>query len=104
MVDLSTDTMASKESMYLESKVECRTSCWHCLYFALWCEDKYLRRKEIQLDSIKEIHRIRLWIIKNLLNRTEPFVQFAFIFGYLITIFILPMCSKALFSNLVHML
>ena len=104
MVDLSTYAVASKESMDLESKVECRTSCWHCLYFTLWCEDKYLRRKEIQLDSIKEIHRIRLRIVKNLLNRTEPFVQFALILGYLITILILPMCSKTLFSNLVHML
>ncbi len=58
MVDLCTDTMATEEGMDLESKVECRTTCWHRLNLSLWCKDEDFRGKEVEFDSIEEVHSV----------------------------------------------
>ena len=102
MVDLCTDAMAAEECMNLECKVERRTTCWHRLNLSLWCKDKDFRCKKVEFDGIEKVHGVWLWVIKNLLYRSKPFVQFTLIFSNLSTIFIFPMCSKALFSQFVH--
>lgn len=40
VVDLGTDAMTAKESVYLECKIECRASGRHSLYLALGGEDE----------------------------------------------------------------
>ena len=52
MVDLCTDTVATEEGVDLESKIECRTTCRHCLNLTLWCKYKDFRGKEVEFDSI----------------------------------------------------
>ena len=51
-----------------EGEVECRTACWHGLDFTFWGKDENFRRKEVQLDGVKEIHGIRLWVVQNLFD------------------------------------
>ena len=108
MVHLGSDTMTSEEGMYLKGEVECRTPGRHGLYLSLWCKYEYFGCEEVQLDSIEEVHSVRLWIIKNLLNSTEPVVQFTVILAdfpyWSNAVFIFPMCGKTLFGYFVHSL
>ena len=98
MIYLCTNTMAAEEGVDLESKVERCTTCRHRLNLSLWCKDEDFRCKEVEFDSIEEVHSIWLWVVENLFYRTEPLVQFALILSNLTAILIFPMCSKALFS------
>ena len=105
MVYLCSDTMTSEEGMYRESEVESRTTRWHRLYLSLRCEDKYLACKEVQFDSVEEVHSVRLRVIENLLDGTKPVVEFRFIlsiFLILQTILVFPVCCESLFCHLVH--
>ena len=52
MINLGSDTMTSEEGVYGECKVECRTSCRHCLDLTFRSEDEYLRRKEVEFDGV----------------------------------------------------
>ena len=70
VVDLGTDAVASQESVYLESKVECRTVGWHRLDFTLWCEDEDFGCEEVELDGIEEVHGVRLRVIEDFLDGT----------------------------------
>ena len=45
VVDLGTDAMTAKESVYLECKIECRASGRHSLYLALGGEDEDFGRE-----------------------------------------------------------
>ena len=101
MIDLRPDTMASQESMDGESEIQCRTVLWHGLDFSLRCKYKYFGSEQIQLDGVKEIHCVRLWIIQNFFDGAKPFFQFAFI-TVVVSVLVFPMGSKTLFSDVVH--
>ena len=98
--------MGAEESVYLKGKIECRTVCGHRDDVAFRGKDEYLGGKEVELYGIEEIHRIRLWVVENLLDSLQPAVEF--VLSNLLgihrvgIILILPMGSKALLGNVVH--
>ena len=106
MVHLGSDAVGAQEGVYLECKVERRAVGRHGDDVALGGKDKYLRRKEVELDGVEEIHRIGLWVIENLLDGLQPSVQFVFGDALRIhrvaIILILPVSSKTLFCDVVH--
>ena len=102
MVYLGANAVATQEGVYLESKVEGSASCWQGFNFALWGEDKYFAGKEVQLDGVEKVHGIGLWVVKNFLDGAQPVVQFAVVVNQFVALFILPVCGKALFGHLVH--
>ena len=106
MVYLCSDAMAAEEGVDRESKVESGTSSRHCLDFALWGKHEYLRSKEIELDSIKKVHSIRLRVVKNLLDGAQPFVQFRLVLRklFLHAVFVFPMESYVALSILIGIL
>ena len=102
MVHFCTNAMRTEECMDMESEVERCSSGRERDYFSLGFEDKYLLSKEIELDSIEEIHSIWLWIIKNFLDSAEPVIEFSLIIGFAIALLIFPMGGKSLLCNLIH--
>ena len=104
VIHLGTDTVGSQEGMDGEGKVQGCTACRHRLDLTFRCEDKDFRCKQVQLDSIQEVHGVRLWVVQDLLDGVQPVVQLVFILCVL-TIFALlvfPVGGKALFGYLVH--
>ena len=98
MVDLCSNAMTAKESVDLESKVERRTACRQGFDFAFWREHKDFGSKKVELNAVKEVHCIRLWVIKYFLYGAQPIVEFALVLAVFFAIFIFPMGSKALLS------
>ena len=88
--------------MYLESKVERSAAGRHGLDFAFRGEHEYLGGKEVQLDGIEKVHGIGLWVVQNLLDGAQPFIQFVLILGIFTFVFVFPVSRKALFGHLVH--
>ena len=88
--------------MYLEGKVERRTSCWHCLDFSLRGKYEDFRSVEVQLDGIEEVHGVWLWIVQNFLDGAQPVVQFILVLGIFATFLVFPVSGKAFFCHLVH--
>ena len=82
---------------------------WQSLDFSFRRKYEYLLSKQVQFDGIEEVHRIRLWVVKDFLNSNQPFVQFCIIVsrGYVFLcspVFVFPMSSEALLGNVVHAL
>ena len=104
MVYLGTDTMRAQERMDRECEVEHGTVGWHRLNLTLRCKDENLAGKKVQLNGIEEVHRIWLWIVENLLDGAQPFVQFVLVLRNLAlsTILVFPVGCQTLLCNLVH--
>ena len=104
VVYLGTDTMRPQEGMDAEGKVQRRASSRHRLDLTLRCEDENLRSEEVEFDSVEEIHGIGLWVVKNLLDGAQPFVQFRLVLRklFLHAVLVFPMGGKPLFGNLIH--
>lgn len=73
VVDFSSDAMAAQECMDGECKIQCRTVLRHRFDFTFRSEDKYFRSEQVQFDGIQKVHGIRLRIIQNFLDGTQPF-------------------------------
>ena len=84
-----------------ECKIQCRTVLRHCFDFTFRSEDKYFRSEQVQFDGIQKVHGIRLRIIQNFLDGTQPFFQFALVLTAS-AFFIFPVCGKALFGYIIH--
>ena len=104
VVHLGTDTMRPQEGMDAEGKVQRRASSRHRLDLTLRCEDEDLRSEEVEFDRVEEIHGIGLWVVKNLLDGAQPFVQFRLVLRklFLHTVLVFPMGGKPLLGNLIH--
>ena len=103
VINFGSDAMASHKCMDRKSEIKRCGTRWKGTNFSLWSKDKDFRCKKIKLDGIKEIHCVRLWIIKNFLNRNKPLIEFAF--ASLLSLFavlIFPVSSKTFFRNLIH--
>ena len=101
MVHLGSDAMASYVGMQGEGKVECRTVLRHGFEFSLRGEYEYLRSKKVQFDGVEKVDGVRLRVVENFLDGTQPFFQFAFVFATS-AFFVLPMGGETLFGNSVH--
>ena len=101
VVDFCSDTMAAQESVDGECEIQCRTVLRHCFDLTFRGEDKYFGSKQVQFDGIQKVHGIRLRIIQNFLDGTQPFFQFAFIFASS-SFFIFPVCGEPLLGYVVH--
>ncbi len=104
MVHLGTNTMRAQEGVDREGEIEHCTIGRHRLDLALRRKDKDFAGKEVQLNSIEEVHGIRLGIIKNLLDGAQPFVQLILILSNLAlsAILVFPVGCQSLLGNLVH--
>ena len=101
MVDLRTETVASHKTMDGEGKIERRGTSRHILEVAFGGEHQDFVGIEIELDSIEQIERIWLRVVKDFLDRIEPAVEFALVVRRIL-ILVLPMRSKSLLCNVVH--
>lgn len=54
-------------------QIQCRTVLRHRFDFTFRSEDKYFRSEQVQFDGIQKVHGIRLRIIQNFLDGTQPF-------------------------------
>ena len=105
MVYLCSYAVASEEGVYGEGEVECSASCRHGLYLSLRCEHEDLRREEVELYGVEEVHGVGLWVVEYLLDGVQPLVEFTFVFSklYLSSFLVFPVCCKSLFGYLVHL-
>ena len=101
VINFRSNTVATQECVDGESEIQCRTILWHGLDFSLRGKYKDFRSEQVQFDGVKEIHGIRLWVIQDFFDGTEPFFQFAFIV-MTISVFVFPVGCKSLFCNVVH--
>ena len=90
--------------MDAEGEVQCRTSCRHGLDFSLGGEYENLGSEEVELDGVEEVHGVWLWVVKNLLDGTQPFVQLGLILGIfdVFSLLIFPVGGKPLLGYFVH--
>ena len=84
-----------------EGKVQCRRVLRHGLEVAFRGEDENFRCKQVQFDGIEKIDGVRLWVVQNFLDGTQPFFQFALVLTAS-AFFIFPVCGKALFGYIIH--
>ena len=68
MVDLRTETVASHKTMDGEGKIERRGASGHILEVAFGGEHQDFVGIEIELDSIEQIERIWLRVVKDFLD------------------------------------
>ena len=106
VVYLRSDAVGTQECVNLECKVKCRAVGWHCDDVTLRSKHKYLRRKQVELDGIEEVHRVRLRVVENLLDSLQPSVQFVLRYALRIhrvaVILIFPVSGKTLFCDVIH--
>ena len=105
MVYLGTDTMTAHKGMDGKGKVERRTAGRHGTQFSLRGKHEYLARKEVEFDSVEEVHGIGLRVVKDFLDGSKPLVEFQFCRSLgLLTVLIFPMGCKSLLGYLIHAL
>ncbi len=103
MVYFGADAVAAYVGVQGEGKVQCCGVLRHGLEVAFRGEDENLRCKQVQFDGIEKIDGVRLRVVQNFLDGTQPFLQFAFIFAAS-SFFVFPVGGKALFGNVIHTL
>ena len=104
VVHLCTNTMAAKEGVNGEGKVEGRTVSGQRTDLSFRSEHEDLTGKKVQFDGVKEVHSVWLWVVEDFLDGTEPFVQLCLVLRVFLfhTILVLPVSGKTLLCNLVH--
>ena len=87
--------------MNREGKIQCRCILWHGLDFPFGSKYENFRGKQVQFNGVQEVNGIRLRVIQDFFNGFQPFAEFTFILTTS-SFFVFPVCSKTLFSYVVH--
>ena len=84
-----------------EGKIERRGASGHILEVAFGGEHQDFVGIEIELDSIEQIERIWLRVVKDFLDGIEPAVELALVVRRIL-ILVLPMRGKSLLRDVIH--